>query len=104
MATIGTFTKTKDGYVGTIRTLTANVKTRFVPNENRERDNAPHYRVFAGRAELGAAWAAKGSGEDAREYLSVKLDDPSFPEPIYAALFDDERGARLVWSRRREAA
>ena len=104
MATIGTFTTTKDGYVGTIRTLTVNVKTRFVPNENREHENAPHYRVFAGRAELGAAWPAKGSGEDAREYLSVRLDDPSFPEPIYAALFDDEESARLVWSRRRETA
>jgi len=51
---------------------------------------------------LGAAWPAKGSGENGREYLSVKLDDPSFPEPIYAALFDDdEDGAQLAWNRLR---
>lgn len=101
MATIGLFTKTKDGYVGTIRTLTVSVKTRFVPTENRENENAPHYRLFAGKAELGAAWPAKSNGDDGREYLSVKLDDPSFPEPVYAALFDDGDAARLVWSRPR---
>ena len=101
MATIGTFTKTKEGgYVGTIRTLTVNVKTKLVPNDNRENDKAPAYRVFAGGAELGAAWPAKSKGEDARDYLSVKLDDPSFSVPIYAALFEGDEGASLVWNRR----
>jgi len=52
MATIGTFTKTKEGgYVGTIRTLTVNVKTKLVPNDNRENDKAPTFRVFAGSAD-----------------------------------------------------
>lgn len=102
MAIIGTFTKTRDGYVGTIRTLTGSAKTRFVPNENRDNENAPLYRLFAGKAELGAAWPAKTEGEKPFEYLSVKLDDPSFPEPVYAALFDDEDdSARLVWTRPR---
>ena len=41
--------------------------------------------------EFGAAWK-KTSGEG-REYLSVKLDDPSFPAPIYATLIEaDEPG------------
>ncbi len=31
----------------------------------------------------------KRSGEG-RDYLSVKLDDPSFNAPIYANLFDEE--------------
>ena len=101
MATIGLFTKTKDGYVGTIRTLTVSVKTRFVPNEKRETDSAPLYRLFAGKAELGVAWPAKSNGDGGRKYFSVKLDDPSFPEPIYAALFDDGHSARLVWTRPR---
>ena len=103
MATIGLFTKTNDGYVGSIRTLTVNVKTRFVPNENRENDNAPLYRLFAGKAELGAAWPARSKGDDGRDYLSVKLDDPIFQEPVYAALFDDGDAARLVWTRPRSA-
>ena len=56
MAIIGTFTPTKDGgWTGTIRTLTIDVKARFVPNDNRDNDRAPDFRVFAGRSELGAA-------------------------------------------------
>ncbi|WP_264812441.1 DUF736 domain-containing protein, partial [Gluconacetobacter sacchari] len=36
---------------------------------------------------------------DRREYLSVKLDDPMLPGPIFASLFEDENGAfNLVWS------
>jgi hypothetical protein len=37
-----------------------------------------------------------------REYLSVKLDDPSFPAPIFASLVTVEGGDgyALIWSRR----
>lgn len=100
MATIGSFTAGKDGYVGTIRTLTVNVKARIVANDQKKSDGAPDFRVYAGRAELGAAWKAKTNGEAPREYLSVQLDDPSFPEPIRAALFEEEGAAFLVWNRR----
>ncbi len=100
MATIGSFTAGKDGYVGTIRTLTINVKARIVANDQKKTDGAPDFRVYAGRAELGAGWKAKSSGEEPREYLSVLLDDPSFPEPIRAALFEDDGAAYLVWNRR----
>jgi len=36
------------------------------------------------------------------EYLSVKLDDPSFPAPIYASLVKGEGddACTLIWSRR----
>src|SRR5690606_28104381 len=33
MANIGTFTADKDGYTGTLRTLTLNVKVKLVPND-----------------------------------------------------------------------
>ena len=54
--------------------------------------------VFAG-PQLGAAWQ-KVSNEG-RDYLSVKLDDPSFPAPIYATLIEveGEEGLQLIWSR-----
>jgi len=39
-----------------------------------------------GPVELGAAWE-KVSNEG-RDYLSVKLDDPSFPAPIHATLVE----------------
>jgi len=49
--------------------------------------------------ELGAAWQKRS--EQDRDYLSVKLDDPSFPAPIYATLteVDSEDGYQLIWSR-----
>ena len=82
MATIGTFTKSENGYAGSVRTLTVNAKARFTPAE-KEKDNAPDFRVFAGTAEIGAAW--KKTSEAGREYLSVKLDDASFPASICAS-------------------
>ena len=100
MATIGSFTTGKDGYIGTIRTLTVNVKAKIVANDNKKSEAAPNFRIYAGRAELGAAWKAQTNGDEPRDYLSVLLDDPSFPEPIRAALFEEDGAAYLVWNRR----
>lgn len=102
MAIIGSFTPEKDGYVGTIRTLSVNVKARFIPNPEKKSEGAPDFRIVAGAAELGAAWKARTKGQTRRDYLSVRLDDPSFPRPIHAALLEDDGAARLVWSRREE--
>jgi uncharacterized protein (DUF736 family) len=104
MSVIGTFAPAKDGgWVGTIRTLTINVKARFVPNDNRDNERAPVFRIFAGRSEIGAAWREHSSGEGGRDYFSVRLDDPSLSEPIAAAMFQSGQGkeAQLVWSRTR---
>ena len=46
-------------------------------------DKAPDYRIWAGAIEFGAAWK-KTARDSEREYLSVKLDDLSFPAPIHA--------------------
>ena len=100
MAAIGSFTAVADGYTGTIRTLTVNVKAKIIANDQKKSEGAPDFRVYAGRAELGAAWKAKTNGDEPRDYLSVQLDDPSFPEPIRAALFEDDGAAFLVWNRR----
>ena len=100
MATIGSFTAIPNGYSGTIRTLTVNVKAKIIANDQKRSEGAPDFRVYAGRAELGAAWKAKTNGEEPRDYLSVQLDDPSFPEPIRAALFEEDGAVFLVWNRR----
>jgi len=99
MATIGTFTSTESGFTGSIRTLALNVKARIVRVETPS-DKGPHFRIYAGSVELGAAWQKRSSESD-RDYLSVKLDDPSFPAPIYATLaeVDGEEGLQLIWSR-----
>ena len=51
-------------------------------------------------AQVGAAWQKTAKDTD-RDYLSVKLDDPSFPAPIYATLIEVEgqEGLQLIWSR-----
>jgi uncharacterized protein (DUF736 family) len=99
MATIGSFTTAANGFTGSIKTLTLNVKARFARIENPS-DKGPHFRIFSGAVELGAAWQ-KHSEQSGRDYLSVKLDDPSFPAPIYATLVEVEggEGLQLIWSR-----
>ena len=105
MATIGTFKKTGNEFVGEIVTLSVQAKNvRIVPEDGSSNGNAPSHRVFVGRAEIGAAWSK--TTKEARGYLSLKLDDPSFTAPIYANLFDDtaiegEESYSLIWSRAR---
>jgi uncharacterized protein (DUF736 family) len=104
ISTIGTFTPSKEGgWTGAIHTLTINTKVRLVPNDNREHENASAFRVFVGKSRIGDAWMARSSAEPPRDYLRVRLDDPSLPEPLNAALFWSEDGSegQLVWSRRR---
>ncbi|RTL70001.1 MAG: DUF736 domain-containing protein [Hyphomicrobiales bacterium] len=101
MATIGTFKKSgNDEFTGEIVTLSVQARgVRIVPETRANGDNAPSHRVFVGRAEIGAAWSKQSN--EGRDYLGLKLDDPSFTAPIFANLFDDEdgEGYSLIWSR-----
>jgi uncharacterized protein (DUF736 family) len=102
MANIGTFTKTAKGYTGEIATLSLQKKNvRIEAETDVQNDKAPTHRVYSGSVELGAGWAKQSN--EGRDYLSLKLDDPSFAAPIYANLFDDEDGKtfNLIWSRSR---
>lgn len=98
MPQIGTFARGDNGiFHGTIRTVTLDIDTVISPCE-KESEKAPGYRLFAGSVEFGAAWTK--TSREGREYLSVKLDDPSFAAPIYASLIEGDDGHhRLVWSR-----
>lgn len=101
MATIGSFKKDENGgFTGAIATLTLNSKVRMVRNES-DSDKGPSHRLFAGKVEIGAAWAK--TSKEGRPYLSAKLDDPSFNAAIYATLIEDTETAgafSLIWSRR----
>ncbi|KMO26635.1 hypothetical protein VQ02_34145 [Methylobacterium variabile] len=100
MATIGTFTQTQNGFTGDIATLTIQAKkVAIVAETERSGETAPTHRIYLGRAEIGAGWAKVSKGE--RDYISVKLDDPSLPAPLYARLFAEEDGTThsLIWTR-----
>ncbi len=106
MAIIGRFKAEKDGYSGTIRTLSINAKVRIVGNDRKGASGTPDFRVFAGESEIGAAWR-KTAQEGGTAFLAVRIDDPSFSEPIRGALLEpaDEVGVfRLVWRREKREA
>jgi len=101
---IGKFTRTSDGWAGTIQTVMSQTKVRFVPNDKRENERAPDFRVMSGHCELGVAWRRASQGSDHREYLSVILDDPFIAAPFNAALFETPKSgeANLVWKRQQD--
>ena len=103
MANIGSFKKSGTEIQGEIVTLSFQARgVRIVPEAAKSNENAPSHRIYVGRAEIGAAWSKRSN--EGRDYLSVKLDDPSFNAPIFANLFDDEEGEgyTLIWSRARK--
>lgn len=100
MATIGTFQQSGNDFSGEIVTLSLQTKNvRIVSDTRSSGENAPCHRVFVGRIEIGAAWSKQSN--EGRNYLGLKLDDPSFTAPLYANLVEDEDGKAfsLIWSR-----
>ncbi|ATQ69068.1 MULTISPECIES: DUF736 domain-containing protein [Methylosinus] len=100
MAQIGSFTRGDDGvFTGVIRTLNINVKASIRPVA-KDNERAPDYRVTAANGvEFGAGWS-KAAKDTGAEYLSLKLDDPSFTGPVYATLVQGDKGEhKLIWSR-----
>ncbi len=62
MATIGTFTKTANGDItGTVKTLTLNVKAKFVPTEG-DSERGPDYRIFAGTTDYAKRGVMRSGG------------------------------------------
>jgi len=93
---IGIFVPFDKGYTGDIHTLSIRAPLNFeaLPKAG---EKSPDYRVTTGRTDIGAAW--KETSQEGKPYLSVRLDDPSFPAPVFCRLFETKDGHRLMWSR-----
>ena len=98
MTIIGTFTRDGNGFAGSNATLTLKAKVVLKPIEKTS-EQAPDYRAYSAGVEIGAAWSMTSKAN--KPYLSVKLDDPSFPAAILCRLVfgEDPNTAQLVWSR-----
>lgn len=100
MANIGNFKRMDDGsYRGDIATLAIKVSDVRIAEIDNPVENGPSHRVYgANGAEIGAAWSRVSEAK--QPYLSVKLDDPSFPEAVYGALVESRDGGfSLIWNR-----
>lgn len=98
MTTNGTFRANGTEFTGEIATLTIRATIRIAPVQ-RTTDAGPSHRIFAGQAEVSAAWSKRS--REGKAYLSLLIDDPSLLAPFYASLLADENGRshNLVWSR-----
>ncbi|UHH10162.1 DUF736 family protein [Luteimonas fraxinea] len=102
MANIGTFTADKDGFTGTLRTLTLNVKVKLVPDDKGTTTTPP---TSACRRPGTTSRGMEENQRAGRPYVSVTLDDPSFPATVYARLIEGEDGTHdLIWSRSKPKA
>ena len=107
MPVIGQFIRENDGFIGHLTTLSLHQDIIIVAAEPSDAENAPDYRVHVldtmsneTGAEIGAGW--KRTGEKAGEYVALQIDDPGFPQPIRANLFQsgsDRSAFHLLWTR-----
>ena len=105
MATIGYMNLDRDtgSYDGQLTTLALQAKVRMVPVGEKKSERAPDFRIYSGKAEVGAAWI-KQNQETGNDYVSCKFDDPSLVQPIYANLGraadqDDDDLFAVIWNR-----
>lgn len=95
MAVLGTFRKDKDGFAGTISTLTGVSEVRIAPI-SKASPTMPDFRLYRGPGEVGAAWKKKAK-DDSHIWLAVTLDDPAYPRPIQARLVLTATGSEAAF-------
>ncbi|PLP60790.1 DUF736 domain-containing protein [Mesorhizobium loti] len=104
MTAIGYVIKQDNGaYKGQLKTLSLRTDIDIVPNQAKNADNHPDFRVLAQGVEVGAAWVRTGetSGKD---YVSLSIAAPEFgPRKLYANLGraagqDDDETFAIIWN------
>lgn len=95
-----------EGYVAT---LLHSFRFRLIRITKSDNPSAPSYRIVtwsnAGtEVEVGAAWTKtiKRGDHSGEDFLTLTIDDPSFPRPLNVAAFKTDNGDYEVTYRRRE--
>lgn len=107
MAGCGTLRSEKDRFVGKLRTLTLSLAIELTPVEEKRGDGSPDFDVWGNvpggePAPIGSAWK-KTAERNGTRFLSITVDDPSFPAPLNLAAFErDGGGFEIVWNRPRQ--
>ncbi|WP_455296743.1 DUF736 domain-containing protein [Brucella pituitosa] len=99
MRIIGEFDLRGNSFVGQIHLIGHSLELVFWPRAKKG-EFSPDFDIYQNNYAVGSAWRRK-TLDSGKDYLSVKLDDPTLVAPIYARLSDkDERGKyALVWQR-----
>lgn len=100
MMTIGYFRRDGDGFAGQLDTLGVEAAVTLTPAEKFSA-KAPDFIAWSGKRECGAAWRVN---DTSGAVLSLKIDDPTWPEPVSGRIMAAEDGVLpLVWYRRADA-
>lgn len=75
----------------------------MVRNDKGKNESAPDFRLKVAGHDFRTV--LKKTSEVGRDYLSLSIDDPSFPATVYARLIgNDDRTYELIWSRSKPKA
>jgi uncharacterized protein (DUF736 family) len=105
---LGTVTKRESGgFEGTLAMMTDKTRITILPNEAKETEKQPDFRIYAANgAEIGGGWnrVSKRSG---RDFVSLTFAHPAFgPAKFHANLAkaagqDDEDVRAILWNPQR---
>jgi len=78
---LGTVTKRENGgYEGALAMMTLSTKITIIPNEAKENERQPDFRIYASRGgEIGGGWKRIGKNSG-KPYVSLTFAHPAFGE------------------------
>ena len=88
---------TSNGFTGHIKTLLLDADLSFSVLRETVGDNPPDFLITPRKQGEGpfVGAARKRRTEKGTDYISVRIDDPSFSSPIFAGLFPSEESPTL---------
>ena len=104
MALIGTFVPTSNGFTGRIKTFLLDADLTLSALREPVGENPPDFLITLGKQGDGpfVGAARKRRTEKGTDFISLRIDDPSFSGPIFAGLFPSEKSPtlyNLYWTR-----